>query len=217
MLVCLVGHTVHTSVGALLDVLGADHDHTHISAICQHVAKTCRKELKILGRDPKDIEKIKAPFPRLTYDEALKLLEKDGMKIPWGKDIRTLEEEALMKHYDKPLIVTKYPKEIKAFYMKEDPKDPRVVLCCDVLAPEGYGEIIGSSERETDVNILIDKLKKSGEKVEHYDWYLDLRRFGSVQHSGFGLGIERVVRWICKLDNVRDAIPFPRTIKRSTP
>ena len=188
-----------------------------VSAICQHVAKTCQKELKILGRDPKDIEKIKAPFPRLTYDEALKLLEKDGMKIPWGKDIRTLEEEALMKHYDKPLIVTKYPKEIKAFYMKDDSTDPRVVLCCDMLAPEGFGEIIGGSERETDVNILIDKLKKSGEKVEHYDWYLDLRRFGSVQHSGFGLGIERVVRWICKLDNVRDAIPFPRTIKRSTP
>ncbi|MEK6849825.1 MAG: amino acid--tRNA ligase-related protein, partial [Nanoarchaeota archaeon] len=109
------------------------------------------------------------------------------------------------------------PKEVKAFYMKDDPDDPRVVKCCDVLAPEGFGEIIGSSERETDVNILIDKLKKAGEKVEHYDWYLDLRRFGSVPHSGFGLGIERVVRWVCKLESIRDAIPFPRTIKRSTP
>lgn len=188
-----------------------------ISAICQHVAKHCKAELKILGRDPADLEKIKPPFPRITYEEALKILKKDGIDIPWGKDLRTLEEEALMKHYDKPLQVTRYPKEIKAFYMKEDPKDDRVVLCCDVLAPEGFGEIIGSSERETDVNVLIKKLKQAGEKVEHYDWYLDLRKFGSVPHSGFGLGIERVVRWLCKLDSIRDAIPFPRTIKRSTP
>lgn len=188
-----------------------------ITAICQHVAKHCREELKLLGRDYRDIEKIKPPFPRITYSEAIEMLHKDGIEIPWGKDLRTIEEEALVKHYDKPLWVTGYPKEIKAFYMKDDPKDKRVVKCCDVLAPEGFGEIIGSSERETDVNILIDKLKKAGEKIEHYDWYLDLRRYGSVPHSGFGLGIERVVRWICKLDSIRDAIPFPRTIKRSTP
>jgi asparaginyl-tRNA synthetase len=188
-----------------------------ISHICQHVAKHCVEDLKILGRDPADLEKIKAPFPRITYDDALKLLEENGMKVEWGKDLRTLEENELMKHYDKPLIVTKYPKQVKAFYMKDDPEDDRVVLCCDVLAPEGYGEIVGSSERETDVNVLIDKLQKQGEKVEHYDWYLDLRRFGSVQHSGFGLGTERIVAWLCKLETVRDAIPFPRTIKRSTP
>lgn len=188
-----------------------------IEAICQHVAKHCREELKLLGRDYRDIEKIKRPFPRITYSEAIEILHKDGIEIPWGKDLRTIEEEALMKHYDKPLWVTGYPKEVKAFYMKDDPDDPRVVKCCDVLAPEGFGEIIGSSERETDVNILINKLKKSGEKVEHYNWYLDLRRFGSVPHSGFGLGIERVVRWVCKLESIRDAIPFPRTIKRSTP
>ncbi len=188
-----------------------------IEAICQHVAKHCREELKLLGRDYKDLEKMKGPFPRITYSEAIEMLHKDGIEIPWGKDLRTIEEEALMKHYDKPLWVTGYPKEVKAFYMKDDPDDPRVVKCCDVLAPEGFGEIIGSSERETDVNILIDKLKKAGEKVEHYDWYLDLRRFGSVPHSGFGLGIERVVRWVCKLESIRDAIPFPRTIKRSTP
>lgn len=188
-----------------------------IEAICQHVAKHCREELKLLGRDYHDLEKMKGPFPRITYSEAIEILHKDGIEIPWGKDLRTIEEEALMKHYDKPLWVTGYPKEVKAFYMKDDPDDPRVVKCCDVLAPEGFGEIIGSSERETDVNILINKLKKSGEKVEHYNWYLDLRRFGSVPHSGFGLGIERVVRWVCKLESIRDAIPFPRTIKRSTP
>ena len=194
-----------------------NHEEALISHICQHVAKHCKQELKILGRDPKDLEKIKPPFPRVTYDEALEILKKDGMNIEWGKDLRTLEEEQLMKHFDKPLMVTKYPKEIKAFYMKDDPENPKVVLCCDVLAPEGYGEIIGSSERETDVNVLIKKLKAQGENVENYNWYLDLRRFGSVQHSGYGLGTERIIRWLCKLETIRDAIPFPRTIKRMTP
>ncbi len=188
-----------------------------VSHICQWVATHCAQELKVLGRNPEELKKITLPFPCITYTEAIELLHKDGIEIPWGKDLRTIEEEALMKHYDKPLLVTRYPKEIKAFYMKDDPSDSRVVLCCDMLAPEGYGEIIGSSERETDVNILINKLKCQGEKIEHYQWYLDLRRYGSVQHSGFGLGIERVVRWICKLESIRDAIPFPRTIKRMTP
>lgn len=188
-----------------------------ISYICNFVAKNCVNELKILGRNPDDLLKITLPFPRITYDEALKLLEKDGMKIPWGKDLRTEEEEQLMKHFDKPLIVTRYPKQIKAFYMKDDPENSKVVLCCDVLAPEGYGEIIGSSERETNLDVIKQKLVASGENPEHYAWYLDLRRFGSVPHSGFGLGIERVVRWICKLETIRDAIPFPRTIKRKYP
>lgn len=188
-----------------------------ISHICQYIAKNCKEELKLLGRDYKDLEKIKPPFPRITYDEALKLLKEDGMSIQWGKDLRTLEEEQLMKHYQKPLLVTKYPKEIKAFYMRDDEENPKVVLCCDMIAPEGFGEIIGSSEREIDVNILIKKLKLQGENPANYEWYLDLRRFGSVPHSGFGLGIERVVRWVCKLDSIRDAIPFPRTINRMTP
>ncbi len=188
-----------------------------ISFICTWVAEHAEEALKILGRDPEDLKKIITPFPRISYEEALEILKKDGIDVMWGKDLRTVEEEALMKHYDKPLLVTRYPKEIKAFYMKDDPNDKRVVLCCDVLAPEGYGEIIGSSERETDVNILIAKLKAQGEKPEHYNWYLDLRRFGSVQHSGFGLGVERVVRWLCKLESIRDAMPFPRTIKRMTP
>lgn len=188
-----------------------------ISHICEYVAKNCEKELKILGRNPDDLLKIKPPFPRISYDDAIKMLEKDGMKIPWSKDLRTEEEEQLMKHFDKPLIVTRYPKDIKAFYMKDDPKNSKVVLCCDVLAPEGYGEIIGSSERETDLETIKKKLIAQGENPDNYGWYLDLRRFGSVPHSGFGLGIERVVRWFCKLESIRDAIPFPRTIKRKYP
>ncbi|MBI4451040.1 asparagine--tRNA ligase [Candidatus Woesearchaeota archaeon] len=188
-----------------------------VSHICQYVAGHCTAELKILGRNPTDLENITPPFPRITYDEALEILKKDGMEVPWGKDLRTNEEEQLMKHYDKPLLVTRYPKAIKAFYMKDDPKRDDVALCCDVLAPEGYGEIIGSSERETDIEVIRKKLAAAGEKEENYAWYLDLRRFGSVQHSGFGLGIERVVRWLCKLESIRDAIPFPRTIKRKYP
>ncbi len=188
-----------------------------ISYICEFVAKNCANELKILGRNPDDLLKITPPFPRISYDEALKILEKDGMIVPWGKDLRTEEEEQLMKHYNKPLIVTRYPKEIKAFYMKEDPNNSKVVLCCDVLAPEGYGEIIGSSERETNLDVIKNKLIAQGENPEGYAWYLDLRRFGSVPHSGFGMGVERIVRWFCKLESIRDAIPFPRTIKRKYP
>lgn len=188
-----------------------------ISHICQEVAKKCVKELAVLGRNHEDLLKIKPPFPRITYDEALKILEKDGMKVPWGKDLRTEEEAQVMKHYDKPLLVTRYPKKIKAFYMKDDPMNENVVLCCDVLAPEGYGEIIGSSERETNLDVIKKKLVEQGENPAQYSWYLDLRRFGSVPHAGFGLGIERVVRWLCKLESIRDAIPFPRTIKRKYP
>ncbi|MBI4147740.1 asparagine--tRNA ligase [Candidatus Woesearchaeota archaeon] len=188
-----------------------------LSHVVQTVADTCAEELKLLGRNPADLKKIQPPFPRITYDEALQILKKDGIEVPWGKDLRTEEEEQLMKHYDKPLIVTRYPKKIKAFYMKDDPENPDVVLCCDILAPEGYGEIIGSSQREENIDILKRKITAQGENTEHYNWYLDLRRFGSVPHSGFGLGIERVVRWLCKLETIRDAIPFPRTIKRKTP
>ena len=188
-----------------------------ISHICLSVADKCSAELKLLGRNPEDLKKITSPFPRITYDEALQILKKDGIDVPWGKDLRTEEEEQLVKHYNKPLIVTRYPKKIKAFYMKDDSKNNDVVLCCDILAPEGYGEIVGSSQREENINVLKEKIKNQGENVEHYNWYLDLRRFGSVPHSGFGLGIERIVRWFCKLETIRDAIPFPRTIKRKTP
>ena len=140
-----------------------------------------------------------------------------GISSAFGKDLRTIEEDLIMKHFDKPLIVTHYPKEIMAFYKPLDPKNPKEALCFDMLAPEGYGEIIGGSQRDLDVDELKKWLKKQGEKPENYGWYLDTRKYGSVPHSGYGLGIERVVAWLCKLDNIKDAIPFPRTMLRYTP
>lgn len=187
-----------------------------VAFICHKVAKENAKELKELGRDPKELEKITAPFPKLTYEEALKVLEKKGMKVPYGKDLRSNEEKMLIEEYSKPLIVTRYPKEIKAFYMKEDPKDKTKVLGFDMLAP-GVGEIIGGSQRESDINEITKRLKAQGEDVKHYDWYLDTRKYGSVPHGGFGLGTERVIMWICKLSTIKDAIAFPRTLERCTP
>lgn len=188
-----------------------------VSYICQYVAKHCKKELTVLGRDPKDLEAIKPPFPRITYTKALQILEKDGMKVRWGKDLRTLEERQLMKHYKKPLIVTRYPKDVKAFYMPADPKDPRVVLAMDVLAPETGDEIIGGSQRSTDFKELVAKMKASGAKRKDYEFYLDSRKYGTMPHAGFGLGIERMIQYICKLPSIRDAIPFPRTPSRIYP
>lgn len=187
--------------------------------IIRKVLKERKEELKILGRDFKDLEPIvNKPFKRMTYTKALEILDKKcGMKVKWGKDLRTIEEDKLSKLYDTPLIVTHYPKEVKAFYMKEDPKNSKVVYGVDFIAPEGYGEIIGGSERESDLKELIKRLKGMGEKPEEYDFYLDTRKYGSVPHGGFGLGIERVISWICGLDNIKDAIPFPRTITRWKP
>jgi len=188
-----------------------------ISYICQTVAARCADDLKALGRDPADLAKITPPFPRISYAEAIEILQKEGIELKWGDDLGTEHERVLSMKFEKPLMIMRYPKDIKAFYMKQDAADPKVVLCCDVLAPEGYGEIIGSSERETDYNEIVRKLEAQGEKIEHYAWYLDLRKYGSVPHSGFGLGIERVLRWICKLESIRDAIPYPRTITRKYP
>ena len=154
----------------------------------------------------------------MTYTEALALLrEKEGLEVQWGKDLRTVEEDLIMKHFSTPVIVTNYPKEIMAFYKPKDPKDPKTCLCFDMLAPEGYGEIIGGSERDTNLKELQTALKKEGENIENYQWYLDLRRYGSVPHSGFGMGVERIIAWLCKLDNIKDAIPFPRTMLRKRP
>jgi len=188
-----------------------------VSYVAQYVAKHCKKELAVLERDPKELEAIKAPFPKITYSEAIKILEKDGMKVKWGKDLRTLEERQLMKHYKKPLIITRYPKEVKAFYMPIDPKDPRTVLAMDVIAPETGDEIIGGSQRSTDLKEITERLKASGGKQKDYEFYLDTRRFGTIPHAGFGLGIARLVQWFCKLDSIRDAIPFPRTPTRIYP
>jgi asparaginyl-tRNA synthetase len=192
-------------------------------ALLKHIVKKVldenQEELKILGRDVKKLEPtVKKQFPRITYDEALKILkEKSKITLPWGEDLRTVEEDAISKLYDTPLIVTNYPKDVKAFYMKEDDKNTKVVHGCDFIAPEGYGEIIGGSERESDLEKIKKRLKETGEKIENYSFYLDTRRFGSIPHGGFGMGVERVISWICGLDNIKDAIAFPRTPTRFTP
>jgi asparaginyl-tRNA synthetase len=196
--------------------------------IMKKVLENNKQELEILGRD---IEKLKPSvekdYPTITYTEALKLLkEKKGMDVKWGKDLRTVEEEKLMELFDTPVAIVDYPKEVMAFYKQEKKLRPGVdkddapgpvALCFDMLAPEGYGEIIGGSQRDTDMNELQKYLKREGEDPKNYDWYLDLRKYGSVPHSGYGVGVERVVRWICGLENIKDAIPFPRTMLRKTP
>ena len=139
------------------------------------------------------------------------------MKIEWGKDLRTIEEDRLMKHFSTPVIVTNYPLEIMAFYKPKDPNDPKTALCFDMIAPDGYGEIVGGSQRSLDIEDMTNRLKDMGEKIENYEWYFDLRRYGSVPHAGYGVGVERVVAWICDLDNIKDAIPFPRTLLRFRP
>ena len=189
-----------------------------IKYVIKAVLKNNKEELEFLGRDIKILEKnVNKKWPRITYDEALKILEKKGMKVPWGKDLRTIEEDELMKEFDTFVFVTHYPKEIMAFYKPRDPKNPKVARCFDLLAPEGYGEIIGGSERDENIEELIKSLKKAGEDIKNYEFYLDTRRYGSVPHSGFGMGVERLISWICKLETIRDAIPFPRTMTRYKP
>ena len=190
-----------------------------IKFILKEVVKNNKRELEILERDIEKLEKIsKSSFPTITYTEALNILkEKEGMDVEWGKDLRTIEENNLMNHFETPVVVTNYPLEIMAFYKPKDPKDPKTALCFDMIAPEGYGEIVGGSERSTDLEDMKKRLIDMGEKIENYEWYFDLRRYGSVPHSGYGVGVERVIAWICGTDNIKDAIPFPRTVLRYTP
>jgi len=200
------------------------HDVTEIAKdevkfILGEVLKNNKRELEILGQDIKKLEHIaKSDFPTITYTDAIKILkEKEKADVQWGKDLRTIEEDSLMKHFDTPVVVTNYPVDIMAFYKPRDPKDPKTALCFDMIAPEGYGEIVGGSQRSLDIEDMKKRLEDAGEKVENYEWYFDLRRYGSVPHSGYGLGVERLVAWICKLENIKDAIPFPRTILRFKP
>ena len=195
-----------------------DYGEELIKYIIKKVLKENKKELEFLERDTKKLEPaVKKKYPRITYDEALKKLDKKGMKIKWGKDLRTIEEEKLTEMYDTPVFVTHYPKEEMAFYKPRDPKNPKVALCFDLLIPEGNGELIGGSERDIDINELKKTLKGLGEKIEDYDYYLDTRKYGSVPHAGFGLGTDRLVKWICGLDTIKDAIGFPRTMTRTKP
>jgi len=195
----------------------------HGEGLLKHVIKKVLErhidDLKILKRDPVVLETaISKPFVRMTYTEAIKLLkEKCDIEIEWGKDLRTIEEDRLSKLFDTFVIVTEYPKIVKAFYMKESLEDPKVVFGFDCIAPEGYGEIIGASEREVDLKKLEKRLKDSGEDPSNYSFYLDTRRYGSVPHSGFGMGVERLVAYIIGAETIKDAIPFPRTMIRYKP
>lgn len=176
-----------------------------------------REELKELERDTTPLERVVPPFPRISYTEALERLRALGAEVPWGKDLGGDEETLLANSFDRPVMVYNYPKEAKAFYMKENPADPRTVLNNDCLAPEGYGEIIGGSQREDDYDRLLCRIREENLPVEAYRWYLDLRKYGTFVHSGFGLGVERTVAWICGIPHVREAIAFPRQMHRLYP
>ena len=181
------------------------------------VLERCRSELKILERDIAKLEAVKLPFPRISYTEAVELLNKAGENFVWGEDFGAPHETIIGSHFDSPVFVHRYPAAIKAFYMKPDPVDPSVVLGADLLAPEGYGEIIGGGQRIDDLELLEQRIAEHQLPREAFEWYLDLRRYGSVPHSGFGLGIERTVAWICGLDHIRESIPFPRMLHRMVP
>jgi asparaginyl-tRNA synthetase len=174
-------------------------------------------QLRILERDPRPLAAVSEPFARLSYDQALERLREQGKEIAWGEDLGGDEETLLSQMFPCPVLVHRYPRECKAFYMEADPQDPRLALCVDMLAPEGYGEIIGGSQRVADLDTLLLRLKEHHLPQEPLEWYLDLRRYGSVPHGGFGLGIERLVVWICGLHHVREAIPFPRLLDRLYP
>jgi asparaginyl-tRNA synthetase len=190
-----------------------------IKFIIKEVLKNNKKELEVLGQDIIKLEHISnSNFPTITYTKSLEILkEKENLEVEWGKDLRTIEEDLIMKNFDTPVVITNYPIKIMAFYKPRDPNNMETAFCFDMLAPGGYGEIIGGSQRSLDIEDMTKRLKEMGEKVDNYQWYFDLRRYGSVPHSGYGLGVERVVAWICGLDNIKDAIPFPRTILRFRP
>lgn len=188
-----------------------------VSHIVQSVLSDCRRELETLGRDISKLEPIRAPFPRITYDEAIRRLQENGHEISWGEDFGAPHETEIAKQFDKPVFITHYPASFKAFYMKPDPSRPEVVLCADMIAPEGYGEIIGGSQRIDDPDLMRERFKEHELAEDAYRWYLDLRKYGTVPHSGFGLGLERTVAWICGLEHVRETIPFPRLLYRLYP
>ncbi len=199
--------------------------------VVQRVLINCKSDLELLGRDVSKLEKVKKPFPRVTYDEAIEILRKKDIPLirktenseehirpfPWGEDFGAPHEEAIVEDYDKPVMVHRWPAEAKSFYMKRDPENPKIALGVDVLAPEGFGEIIGGSQREDNFEELEKRIIEHKLPLDEFQWYLDLRRFGSVPHSGFGLGIERMVNWICNLENIREAIPFARRPNRIRP
>jgi asparaginyl-tRNA synthetase len=188
-----------------------------VSYLVQRALEKRSAELTELERDLRKLEAIKPPFPRLEYTDAIDLLHRKGSTTTWGEDLGAEDESLIVADYDRPVFVMNYPKEAKAFYMKENPADPRTVLCDDLLAPEGYGEIIGGSQREDDYDRLRKRIIEEGLDPAAYEWYLDLRRYGTFVHAGFGLGLERTIAWICGLPHLREAIAFPRMMHRLRP
>ncbi len=185
--------------------------------IVQRVLEKNREDLKLLGRDISKLEAVKPPFPRISYSEAVELLNKEGHDFKWGDDFGAPDETLISGKFNAPVFVHRFPAEIKAFYMKPDPENEKVVLGADLLAPEGYGEIIGGGQRIDDLKLLEQRIAEHNLPKDAFEWYLDLRRYGSVPHSGFGLGLERTIAWICGLEHVREAIPFPRMLYRLYP
>jgi len=185
--------------------------------IVERILNKRKRELEILERDTKPLEKIKKPFPRITYEEALKMIKEKGSQMEWGDDFGAQDETMVAESFNKPVCITHFPLKTKAFYMQPDPERPDLALCIDMLASEGYGEIIGGGQRIHDISLLEQKIKEHNLPEEAYKWYLDLRTYGSVPHSGFGLGIERTLAWLCKIKHIRETIPFPRLLYRIYP
>jgi asparaginyl-tRNA synthetase len=188
-----------------------------VSSVVARVLDTRRQELAQLERDTSKLETVTTPFPRISYDEAIERLKGAGLPVEWGGDFGGTDETVLSGQFDRPVLVHRYPAAVKAFYMKPDPARPDLALCVDMLAPEGYGEIIGGGQRLDDYDLLLQRIKEHELPQEAFEWYLDLRRYGSVPHAGFGMGIERVVGWICGLEHVRETIPYPRMLYRLYP
>jgi asparaginyl-tRNA synthetase len=188
-----------------------------VVSVVARVLDRRRRELTVIERDTSKLESVQKPFPRISYDDAVKTLQAKGQPIEWGGDFGGPDETTLSEQYDRPVMVNRYPSAVKAFYMKPDPLRPELALGVDVLAPEGYGEIIGGGERLADLDLMLQRIKEHNLPQESFEWYLDLRRYGSVPHGGFGMGIERVVAWICKLEHVRETIPYPRMLYRLYP
>jgi len=188
-----------------------------VVSVVGRVLEKRRRELSIIERDVSKLEAVQKPFPRISYDDAVKRLQAKGLPIQWGGDFGGPDETTLSEEYDRPVLVHRYPAAIKAFYMKPDPERADLALGVDMLAPEGYGEIIGGGERLADLDLLLQRIKEHNLPQDAFEWYLDLRRYGTVPHGGFGMGIERVVSWICKLEHVRETIPYPRMLYRLYP
>ena len=188
-----------------------------IVAVVTRVLDTRRRELTAVERDPSALERVQPPFPRISYDEAAGILRDKGLSFEWGNDFGGTDETALSEHFERPVVIHHYPSAVKAFYMKPDPERPDLSLSADVLAPEGYGEIIGGGQRLDDYDLLLSRITSLNLPQQAFEWYLDLRRYGTVPHAGFGMGIERVVAWICGLEHVRETIPYPRMLYRLYP